>query len=102
MSKKRTTSGAANKTSKTDWDRLRQMTDEEIDCSDIPETDARFWASAKLVMPESKVSLGVRFDRDIVNWFKSQGPGYQTRMNAVLRAYMEAQQRSIEEKHGRQ
>ncbi len=91
MNKKRTTSGATRKTDKTDWDALRQMTDEDIDCSDIAATDSKFWASAKLVMPEPKVSLGVRFDRDLVDWFKAQGPGYQTRMNAVLRAYMNSQ-----------
>jgi uncharacterized protein (DUF4415 family) len=87
-----------NMKDETDWTKINAMTDEDIDCSDNPVTDASFWASAKLVMPESKVSLGVRFDRDIVNWFKSKGPGYQTRMNAVLRAYMEAQEHSTENK----
>jgi uncharacterized protein (DUF4415 family) len=94
MSKKCTTNGVTKTTPKTNWDKLRQMTDEDVDCSDIPATDAKFWASAKLVIPEAKVSLGIRFDRDVVNWFKKQGPGYQTRMNAVLRAYMDNQKSS--------
>jgi uncharacterized protein (DUF4415 family) len=65
------------------------MKDEDIDYSDNPATDAKFWSEAKLVLPENKVALGVRFDKDMVDWFKSFGPGYQTKMNAVLRSYME-------------
>lgn len=60
-----------------------------IDFSDNPETDEAFWADAEWIIPENKVALGVRFDREVVDWFKSQGPGYQTRMNAVLKLYME-------------
>jgi uncharacterized protein (DUF4415 family) len=41
----------------------------------------------------------VRFDTDIVNWFKRQGRGYQSRMNAVLKAYVEAQKSIIEKRH---
>lgn len=78
---------------KTDWDRVKNMTDDDIDYSDIPATDEAFWADAKWVIPENKVALGVRFDRDVVDWFKSQGAGYQTRMNAVLRLYMERTKR---------
>jgi uncharacterized protein (DUF4415 family) len=76
----------------TDWARVNAMTDKEIDYSDNPATDEAFWAAAKLIMPESKVSLGVRFDRNVVDWFKKQGPGYQTRMNAVLKTYIKAQE----------
>lgn len=72
-----------------DWERVNKMTDDDIDYSDIPATDEAFWANAKLIIPENKVALGVRFDRDVVDWFKKQGPGYQTRMNAVLRLYMQ-------------
>ncbi|MCA8932264.1 MAG: BrnA antitoxin family protein, partial [Rhodospirillaceae bacterium] len=50
-----------------------------------------FWQTAKVVHPDGgKERLTVRFDRDIVDWFRAQGRGYQTRMNAVLRAYVEA------------
>jgi len=78
----------------TDWARVKAMTDDDIDFSDNPETDEAFWADAKLVLPEPKASIGIRLDRDIVDWFKKQGAGYQTRMNAVLRTYMENQKPS--------
>lgn len=50
-----------------------------------------FWKHAKVVYPESpKEATTIRFDADILAWFKAQGRGYQTRMNAVLRSYYEA------------
>jgi len=75
---------------RTDWERLRQMSDRDIDYSDIPETDEKFWAKAAVLFPQPKTHLSVRLDEDVVNWFKGQGPGYQTRMNAVLRSYVQA------------
>ena len=50
------------------------------------------WSSARLVVPEIKGAVSLRLDADILAFFKAQGKGYQTRMNAVLRAYMDAQQ----------
>lgn len=78
---------------RTDRKRLAAMGDEAIDYSDIPELDESFWANAKLRMPESKNRITVRIDRDVLEWLKAQGPGYQTRLNAILRTYMEAHQR---------
>lgn len=50
-----------------------------------------FWKHAKVVLPDRpKKTTTIRFDADILEWFKSQGRGYQTRMNAVLRSYYEA------------
>ncbi|GAI53585.1 unnamed protein product, partial [marine sediment metagenome] len=72
----------------TDWVRLRKQAEGEIDYSDIPETDEKFWADAELVIPERKVHLSIRLDEDIVEWFKQFGRGYQTRINAVLRSYI--------------
>jgi len=73
-------------------DELAAMPDEKIDYSDIAELDASFWNDAKIVFPEdNKKQLTLRLDADIVEWFKSQGKGYQTRMNAVLRSFYEAQ-----------
>lgn len=69
---------------------LEEMPDEEISFKDIPETDLAFWKEAKLVLPAEKKAISLRIDKDILEWFKSLGKGYQTRMNAVLRAYMEA------------
>ena len=101
MSKKRIVRYKKGMKDQTDWARVDAMTDDDIDYSDNPATDEAFWAEAKLVMPESKVSLGVRFDRKIVDWFKKQGPGYQTRMNAVLKTYMEAQKSRTSSKRKR-
>ncbi|MEK6767641.1 MAG: type II toxin-antitoxin system prevent-host-death family antitoxin [Gemmatimonadota bacterium] len=47
-----------------------------------------FWAEAELVLPQPKQAISFRADRDVLEWFKEQGPRYQTRMNAVLRSYM--------------
>lgn len=77
------------------WERLKNMTDDEIDTSDIPDTDPAFWANARVVYPENKSAISMRVDDDILAWFKAQGKGYQTRMNAVLKAYVEAQRRAV-------
>lgn len=67
--------------------------DQNIDYTYIAATDEAFWAGAKVVMPPAKAALSVRFDSDVIAWFKRQGRGYQTRMNAVLRAYMDVHKR---------
>ena len=67
------------------------MEDRDIDYSDIPSLDDSFFERQTVTVPPPKEQLTVRFDRDIVAWFREQGRGYQTRMNAVLRAYVEAQ-----------
>lgn len=88
--KKSTTS---NK-SLTDWKRLDSMTDDEIDTSDIPAVTPEMFAKAVvkrgLKTRASKSQLTLRVDSDVVKWFRSHGRGYQTRINALLRAYMEA------------
>ena len=76
---------------KSDFQRLRQMRDEEIDYSDIPRLDDSFWKAATLRMPEPKDRLTIRLDHDIVQWLKKHGRGYQTRINAILRSYMNTQ-----------
>ena len=78
------------KASRTDWKRLSEMTDAEIDTSDIEELDDEFFRNAKLVTPP-KQPVTLRLDSDVLEWFKSQGQGYQTRINKLLRRYMEAQ-----------
>ena len=55
-----------------------------------------FWKSARVVMPPGKTSVHLRLDRDIVDWFRARGKGHLTRMNAVLRAYVEAQKDGVE------
>jgi len=71
-------------------DELANRPDSAIDYSDIPELEEDFWSTAKMHNPANKERLTVRFDADIVQWFKEQGRGYQTRMNTVLRSYYEA------------
>ncbi|SDX42746.1 Uncharacterized conserved protein, DUF4415 family [Thiocapsa roseopersicina] len=73
-------------------DRLKQIesiSEKEIDYSDIPETDEAFWAKAELRLPQTKKGVYLRLDPDLIDWLKRQGPGYQTRINAILRSYME-------------
>ena len=80
-----------NKHSETDWAKLEVMTDDEIDTSDIPPLGDDFFTKGELRLPKQKPMISMRVDADVLEWFKAQGPGYQTRMNAVLRLYMDAQ-----------
>lgn len=70
---------------------LENIPEDNIDTSDIPELDASFWEKAKLVQPSNKKAISLRVDGDVLEWFKSQGKGYQSVMNAVLRSYVEHQ-----------
>lgn len=74
---------------KSDLVRIDRMTDEEIDYSDIPEIDAAFFETARVVVPPGKKQITIRLDNDVLAWLKGQGRGYQTRINAILRAYYE-------------
>jgi uncharacterized protein (DUF4415 family) len=58
------------------------------------ELDDAFWREARVVMPPGKTSVHLRVDTDVLDWFKAQGRGHLTRMNAVLRSYVEARKRS--------
>jgi len=76
---------------RADLARLREMSEAEINSASPPEaTDlpGDFWDNARVVTPPPKEAISIRVDRDVLAWFRSQGPGYQTRMNAVLRSYM--------------
>lgn len=53
-----------------------------------------FWESARVILPKGKTSVHLRLDTDIVDWFKAHGKGHLTRMNAVLRAYVEAHRKN--------
>ncbi len=66
------------------------MKDEDIDYTDIPEVDAAFFETARVVVPPGKQQVTVRLDSDVLAWLKDQGRGYQTRINAILRAYYDA------------
>jgi len=77
--------------SRTDWKRIDAMGDEDIDFSDIPKLDPDFFANA-IVWPGTKEQITLRLDPDVLKFFRKQGRGYQTTINAVLRKYMEAQE----------
>ncbi len=75
--------------------RVKAMAEEEARAAAAADPDAGeippgFWREAKVIMPSDKVSIGIRLDRDVVEWFKTTGKGYQTRINAVLKSYMNA------------
>jgi uncharacterized protein (DUF4415 family) len=79
---------------RTDWDRVRKATDAEIETSiagdpDWVDLEPIDWAAAEVVVPANKVPISIRLDADILDFFKSTGPGYQRRINAVLRSYMQ-------------
>jgi uncharacterized protein (DUF4415 family) len=76
--------------SRTNWEKLDQLTDDQIDTSDITPLDASFFERATLRMPPGKVAVTVSIDEDVLDWFKSQGQEYQKQMNAALRIYVEA------------
>ncbi len=79
------------KRGRADLARLRNVSERDImrsspeELADLP-TD--FWDDAELVMPVAKQAISLRVDEDVLKWFRSLGPRYQTRMNAVLRSYM--------------
>ena len=81
--------------SRTDFNRIDKLEDKDIDFSDSPEITPEMFATTivrkglKLAPQKSQITL--RLDTDVLEWFKTQGKGYQTRMNALLRAYMQAQ-----------
>ncbi len=78
---------------KTDWARVDALTDEDIAKAVANDPDAVpidiDWSDAVLVIPPKKTAISIRVDEDVLNYFKRQGEGYQRRINAVLRSYMQ-------------
>ena len=81
------------KPSETDWARIDQMTDEEIDTSDSPPLDDEFFARAEWRMPAKKTAVTLSIDSDVLEWFEAQGADFQHRVNAALKIYAEAHQK---------
>lgn len=79
---------------KTNLEKLRKLTDEEINASIAgdPEWDEEAWSDAVIVVTK-KQPISIRVDEDVLDFFKAQGAGYQKRINAVLRSYMNASRR---------
>jgi len=92
MGEKRT--GESSVQARSDWKRLRSLSDVqnrraiERDPEARP-TDAEFWKKARVVIPAAKQTITIRLDADLLAWLRQQR-GYQTRINAVLRTYMDA------------
>jgi uncharacterized protein (DUF4415 family) len=57
---------------------------------ELAELPDDFWDQASLVVPVRKQAISLRVDEDVLDWFKQAGPRYQSRMNAVLRSFMQA------------
>lgn len=81
---------------KTDWARVNALSDEDILAAMRDDPDwAEFmdidWSKAVVVYPAAKKAVSIRLDEDVIDFFKQGGPGYQTRMNAVLRHFMTEQ-----------
>jgi uncharacterized protein (DUF4415 family) len=85
--------------SETDLQRLERSIDEDIDLSDCPEITSEQFAKAVvrqgLPVNKNKAQVTLRIDSDVLDWFKSQGRGYQTQINSLLRAYKDAHHRSL-------
>jgi uncharacterized protein (DUF4415 family) len=79
---------------KTDWSRVGKLTDRQINAAmandpDWAELRNVDWSKAELVIPAKKKAISIRIDEDVLDYFKGEGEGYQGRMNAVLRSYMQ-------------
>ena len=81
----------------SDWKKAAAMTKSEIEASvaaDADEADMVIdWDSAAIDLPKPKAVLNMRIDQDILDFFRKTGKGYQTRINAILRTYVERQER---------
>jgi uncharacterized protein (DUF4415 family) len=94
MKKELGISATAN-TDQTDWAKVRAMKDSDIALTeDAPNTTEQDWADAVahkgLPLPARKEQIALRVDADVLSWYRAQGAGWQTRMNAVLRAFRDA------------
>ncbi len=80
--------------SRTDWARVDAMTERELEASIAADPDDVHeepdWTTAIKGLPPAKRHINIRVDGDVLDWFKATGKGYQTRMNNVLRAFMES------------
>lgn len=77
-----------NSNTKTNMIKLSQKNDKNIHYEDNPATTKEFWKDAQLFMPQHKIHISLRLDEDIIHYFKAEGKGYQSRINAILKAYI--------------
>jgi len=79
-----------NKHTRTDWARLAQQGDEDIDTSDIPPLTEQFFVRAKLLIPRNMIDRIIQLDADVLQWFRDQEQDYTQSINHVLRSYIES------------
>ncbi len=81
----------------TDWKRVEAMTEAELEASIAADPDDIHeeldWTKAFIGLPPRKKEIHIRIDSDVLDWFKRSGSGYQTKMNNVLRAFVETRRR---------
>ena len=85
---------ASRKRSRTDWQRIETMKDQDVDVSDNPELGEQFFKEA-IWWPGTKQQITLRLDPDVLAFFRKGGRGYQTTINAVLRKYVEARKARV-------
>ncbi len=78
------------KPTKSDLEKVDATKDEDIDYTDIPAIDTDFLRKVDVKVSPGKKAVALRLDKDVLEWMKAQGKGYQSRINAILRAYYEA------------
>ena len=83
---------------RTDWAKVDAMTEEELEASIAADPDDIHeeldWSKAIKGLPPLKKHINIRIDNDVLDWFKATGRGYQTRINNVLRAYVDSRKRA--------
>ena len=82
------------KSIKSDLKRVDAMKDRDIDYSDIPRLDDSFFKRPLAELPKPKKPITIRIDPEVLEWFQSKGPRYQTRINAVLKAYVQTHRKA--------
>lgn len=79
------------------WKELQEMPDEAIDYSDIPPQPSTGWRRVSDLVPEeNKQQITLRLDADVLEFFRATGRRYQSRINAALREYVNAQKRAVQ------
>ena len=79
-----------NNTSKTNWEKVDSLTEEDIDTSDIPPLTEEFFSKSRWWQPVKPIKVLVQVDPDTLAWFQTQGEDYEKKMAAALRIYAEA------------
>ena len=83
---------------RTNWNRVKRMTESEVEANALADSDNPPWTSEMLAQARwvepSKQAVSIRLDSDVLDFIKSEGPGYQSRINAILRTYVAARKAS--------